>query len=230
MRSICFGLIGSVIFIISACNSSVFKKGINEGVIHYNITYIKGDKDNPIIEILPEKTTIKFKNNSSCAQFKGFLGFFETTYISNFSKKTNSCLFKALDKKIHLETKFNEPSLGLDDLPNLKLQKTNDTKIIAGYKCKRVFASYGEAQKDTFSIYYTDDILIYNPNWNNPFKEIQGVLMEFRGGMMKIQMKCIASKVEEVKIADSEFQVPAGYKNVSREEFEKILNNLMKNN
>lgn len=221
----------SLIFILLfySCNSSFFKKGIKEGVIHYDITYFESDGENPLIALLPTSMQIKFKNNSSCGQIEGWMGIFKSSYISNFDKKTNSSLLKVMDKKFNFEVKFGEPSYGFDEMPGVKIDITKETKMIAGYKCTRAKVTYGEAKKDTFSIFFTKDIIINNPNWNNPFKTIDGVLMEFQASMRNVRMKCVASKVEEVKVPDTEFQVPAGYRNVSREEMEKLIGDLMKN-
>lgn len=219
-----------VVFInFQSCNSSFFKKGIKEGMIHYDITYFESDSENPLIALLPTTMTIKFKNNSSSGQIEGWMGIFKSSYISNFDKKINSSLLKVMDKKYNFEVKFGEPSFGFDDIPGLKIEHTKDVKVIAGYKCKRAKIIVEGAKPDTFSVYFTNDILIHNPNWNTPFKSIDGVLMEFQASMRNVRMKCVATKVEESKIPDTEFQVPAGYKTVNREDMEKVIGELMKN-
>lgn len=229
MKSVLFTASLIIFFVFQSCNITFFQKGIKEGTIHYDITYFVSDNENPLIALLPTTMTIKFKNNSSCGQIEGWMGIFKSSYISNFEKKTNSSLLKVMDKKYNFEVKFGEPSFGFDDIPGLKIIPTSDVKVIAGYKCKRAKITIEGAKLDTFSIYYTKDILINNPNWNNPFKSIDGVLMEFQASMRNIRMKCVASKVEGLKVPDSEFQVPAGYKTVNREDMEKVIGELMKN-
>lgn len=230
MKSKIFVVFLLLTVVFTACESSIFTKGLKEGTIHYEISYFESDKDNPLITLLPTTMTIKFKNNSSVGAIEGWLGVFKSSYISNYETKKNHSLLKVMDKKFNYETNFNEPNFGFDEMPGLNVEITNQTKVIAGYTCKRAIATYGKEKKDTFSVYYTNDILISNPNWNNPFKTIDGVLMEFQSSMRNVMMKCVAVKVENNDIADTEFQVPAGYKTVSRQEFEKVVSDLMKNN
>ncbi|HBX49642.1 MAG: hypothetical protein A2275_11420 [Bacteroidetes bacterium RIFOXYA12_FULL_35_11] len=230
MKRFVFVFITLGLLVFFGCDSSIFKKGIDEGQITYNITYFQSDDENPLVSLLPTTMVIKFKDNSSIGIIEGWMGLFKSSYISNFKKKTNTSTFKVMDKKLAFETKFDEENFGFDPFPSLKIEHTTDEKMISGYKCKRAIATVGEEKKDTFSIYYTDDIKINNPNWNTPFKEIAGVLMEFQAGMRGVQMKCVACKVEDLEIKDEEFEIPANYKKVSKEEFEKVINDLMKNN
>lgn len=207
-----------------------FHKGLKEGEINYTIKYYENGKDDLFISLLPSSMKIKFKNKSSFGEMKAFWGIFKSNYISNYKTKTNSCLFNAMGQKLNLETKFEEPSLGFDELPGISIMKTKDKKLIAGYNCKKAIATYGSTKKDSIIIYYTEDILIYKPNWNNPFKEIDGVLMEFEAMMMGIRMKCTATKVDKVKVPDSDFEVPAGYTKVTKAEMENFINKLKVNN
>ena len=45
--------------------------------------------------------------------------------------------------------------------------------------------------------------------------------------MFDITTKLTAIRVEKIEIADEEFEVPAGYEKVSKEEMEEVINNLM---
>ena len=208
MKRFVFVFITLGLLVFFGCDSSIFKKGIDEGQITYNITYFQSDDENPLVSLLPTTMVIKFKDNSSIGIIEGWMGLFKSSYISNFKKKTNTSTFKVMDKKLAFETKFDEENFGFDPFPSLKIEHTTDEKMISGYKCKRAIATVGEEKKDTFSIYYTDDIKINNPNWNTPFKEIAGVLMEFQAGMRGVQMKCVACKVEDLEIKDEEFEIP----------------------
>ena len=136
MKRFVFVFITLGLLVFFGCDSSIFKKGIDEGQITYNITYFQSDDENPLVSLLPTTMVIKFKDNSSIGIIEGWMGLFKSSYISNFKKKTNTSTFKVMDKKLAFETKFDEENFGFDPFPSLKIEHTTDEKMISGYKCK----------------------------------------------------------------------------------------------
>src|ERR1035437_711395 len=192
------------------------RKGVNEGVIKYDIEFNAQErKTNSVIDLLPTEMEQVFKNGSSKSKIEGFMGTFLTALISNTHTKTNSYVFKVLTDKNYCQTKFGEKTLGFDPMPGMHLKKTFESKEIAGYKAKKVIVSFDDPQIQSFDVYYTTEIEIENPNWSNPYTEINGVLLEFRIKMKGITMKIKAKEVVKKEIADSEFDIPTGFNKVT---------------
>jgi hypothetical protein len=204
------------------------KSGVNEGVIKYDITYnAEEKKTNSVIDLLPTEMEQSFKDGSSKCKIEGFMGMFLTALISNSKTKTNSYLFKLLADKNYCQTKIGQPTLGFDPMPGMHLKKTLQKKEIAGIKAKKIVVSFDDPKIPSFDIYYTDEIEIDNPNWSNPYTEIPSVLLEFRVKMKGITMIIKAKEVLNKEIANTEFDIPDGFKKVTPKNLDAIIIKIM---
>ena len=97
-------------------------------------------------------------------------------------------------------------------------------KEIAGYVCKKAKVTWDDL---SFDVFYTDEIKITDPNWNNPFNEIDGVLLQYQFDMFGIKTKITAETVEKIDVEDETFDIPADYKTVTKAEMEDVINQLM---
>lgn len=218
----------SIILIFYSCKNSFFSGKVDEGTIEYDIVYLDDSKSNPLISLLPTEMTLKFKNNNYITKIEGWMGIFSMAGIYNVTKKTNSAILKIMNEKYHYETTLDGPSFGFDSLPSFKIEQTNETKVIANYTCKKALIKFEDNSVwKNFEIYYTDDIGLENPNKNNPFSEIKGVILDYRMAFQKIKMSLVAKKVEGIEIPDEEFDIPAGYSKVPKEKMEEVISNLM---
>jgi len=212
------------IFICASCDVKKETGYIDEGEINYKLVYLESDKDKPIISILPSTMTVKFNKHFSIQKVDGWLGFFSLTGISDYKKGKDYALLKILEKKYIYEKNSGEGSFGYKELPGMNIKYVNETKIIAGYKCKKALITLPDSTLDTMIVYYTDQINIKNPNWNNPFKQINGVLLEFQMEQFNIKTKITANYVKSIEVPDKEFEIPSGYKRVTKREMDKVIN------
>ena len=101
--------------------------------------------------------------------------------------------------------------------------KTNDTKEIVGYTCKRAIVKFEGNIKEEFSIYYTDEISIANSNWCTPFRDITGVLLEYEVRKYNYEMRLKAVEIVKEEIDNSYFDIPDDYESIGKEEMDKIF-------
>jgi hypothetical protein len=220
-RSILFGIIGIVIW-TAGCKQTD-EKFISEGEIVYSATVI--DQSNPMATMAPNKMTVRFKANKSCAEMSAGMGLFSTSFISDPEKKSVTQLVKILNKKF-LST-LDENAINKDNqhFP-IDLIPTNETKIIAGYKCLKAHVIPKDKANVPFDIYYTKELNIKNPNFTNPFYMIDGVLMEYQLKKFGLEMKFVAQSVANDVVDDKCFQVPHDYKKVTEKEMKAIFDDL----
>lgn len=197
---------------------------MDEGVLTYDITYLEDEKQNPIITLLPTSMTYKFKENSYLQKVEGWMGIFSMAGISNVENGTHSALLKIMNEKYVYDGKS---AFGYNEYLGMEIEFVNETKMIAGFKCKKANINFKDGEFENFSIYYTDEFKVTDPNFFNPFKTIPGVCMEYRYEMFGITTSLIATKFENIEVEDEDFIVPAGYNRVSKEEMEEVINNLM---
>jgi hypothetical protein len=111
-------------------------------------------------------------------------------------------------------------------MDDMKIKETSETKKIAGFNCKKsivLLPSTGES----FSIYYTDEIALRRPNATNPYKSVDGVLMEFELNLLHLKMRFVAEDFHGQNIDNQLNRIPVNMRNVSRDQMTHILNKLM---
>lgn len=208
------------IIFANSCNSNNSGKQLKEGEIEYDIKYLDDVRQNPLIALLPKKMKTVFKDNSTYSLIEGFM--FKFIYITNHEKGQNITLFQILDKKYSYLADTSEVAFGYKANNKAKIIFTSKEKTISGYKCHNALAIFPNSL-DTLEIYYTNELGIENPNCNNPYKQIKGVLMEFSVKMMGINMKFIENSIKHVKVDAELFTLPKGYNLVSKAEMERII-------
>ena len=220
-RSILFVIIGIIIW-AAGCKQTD-EKFISEGQIEYDASVL--DKNNSMATMAPNKMLVRFKGNKSCAEMSAGMGLFSTSFISDPEQKSFTQMVKILNKKFLL-TQDEESIRKENERYALKLIPTNETKLIAGYTCKKMRVIPADANIQPFDVYYTNDIDIQQPNFTNPFHEIDGVLMEYQLKKFGLEMRFVAKKVRKEVVDEKCFQIPADYKKVSEKEMRMIFDDL----
>ena len=195
-----------------------------EGVIHYELKYLDDENANPIITFLPNTMTYEFKNGKTIQKVEGWGGVFKMVGISNSQNDSVVALMKILGDKFLYRCKLGDDSFGYDPLDGLTIKYVDGTKMIAGYKCKKAIATH---QGKEYELYYTEDIKIKDANWNTPYKNVKGVLMEYQISMFNIKTKITATEVEKIKVDDSEFDIPTDYTCVDKKKIEDTVYKFM---
>lgn len=208
-----------------SCNLANFSGKLDEGTVEYDIEYLQDEKDNPLISLLPTTMTFKFKDSKSIQKIEGWMGIFQMAGIADRDNNSRQAILKIMNEKYVYQTTMDGPNFGFDEMPDFKLKPSDSTKTIAGYLCKRYDVLVNDTVK--FSLFYTDEIELKNPNCNNPFKMVDGVLLEFQMAFQKIPMHLVAKKITKEEINDDEFNVPEGFVKVPKEKMQETISNLM---
>jgi len=205
-------LILITLYLFISCSNSSDKNNTEiEGTITYNVSYVANENENPIISLLPTTVEYKFKNNNISVLSEGYLGFFSTRFISRANEKKSSILFKILNNKMNYQFSNDEVPFIYNHKPATKIEYFDSDRIIAGYKCK-IARVYIAELTEPIDVYFTQDIQIDNPNRNTPFRDIDGVLLEFETTINKIQAKFSVQNISLTPVDIEEFTIPADYK------------------
>lgn len=209
-----------LLFLLAGCNHSLFHSRIAEGTIEYKIVVL--DSANAMAKFAPDKMTVKFKKNKSYAELVAGMGLFETSFINDEPDKKITQMVRMLNKKWAYIADTAAVNKELTHDVQFDITKTGETKIIAGYKCKKAIAKARDGKTPDIELYYTDDIKLENPNWATPFRSIDGVLMQYRISKYGFYMEFTAEKVEPEKIDDNVFKLPADYKMISKQQIDEL--------
>ena len=211
------------LILTSSCrhNSDTF---FSEGVIEYSATAV--DQGNSMASLAPTKMSVEFKNNKCCAEFSAGMGLFKMSLISDPKLLTVTRLVKLMNKDFYHIYDSTEVKKEMSKLPQITISETNETKMIAGYKCKKAMVSFVDKKHPDFAIYYTDGIDIVKPNWNNPFHQIDGVLMEYQLESYGLELKFTATSVTKKDIDDNDFEIPKEYVSKSATEMDAFFKSM----
>jgi len=110
-----------------------------------------------------------------------------------------------------------------------KIEYTNETKMIAGYECKKamVTLTIKDKKEETMEIWYSEKF--ENPNNEGKgkgqgfMKGLKGMPFEYSGGQGGMKMKMIAKEVSVDPVSDSKFNLSVdGYKLMTMDELKAM--------
>lgn len=103
----------------------------------------------------------------------------------------------------------------------LIFSNTNETKIIAGYKCVRAVAKTQDGSE--YSVYYTGELSAENIDYNPKFKNLAGLALEYEISKGDLKIKYTVSKLNLNPVPESKFDIPkTGYREMTFEESKKL--------
>ncbi len=199
-------------------------KFISEGRIEYDVAVLNSN-GSIMADMIPQKMTVRFKNDKSSSTMSAGMGLFYTSFISNPENGTNTVCMKLLNKKmVAVQNSFDiereNGEFAYDFIP------TKETKTIAGYKCFKVHVKPKTSDQKGFDIYYTKELDFKKPNFANPFYKIDGVLMEYQFEKFGYELRFHATAVVNEEISDDNFTYTADHKKISNKEMNEIFKSL----
>jgi hypothetical protein len=210
------------IIFLTGCVIRKDHKAIKHGRIEYLISYKTDSLHQKVTELLPHRMKLVFNPDSAINIMEGFMGLYKLNSITYFRSKRCSTLLKVPNYAFLYAGKRGEPMCCFDFMDNMIIDYVDEEKVILGFKCKKANISFPDSDYK-FSIYYTHDINIKNPNVTNPYKKIDGVLMEFELNMFFLNMRFSADKF--IPLADNEtnFHIPKKYIKLTRDQMCQVL-------
>ncbi len=174
--------------------------------------------------LAPGKMTVKFKKELFASEMS-VMGVFTTTFISNPIKKNLTVLVKMFDVKQACID--DEKAIKAEcDAYKLEFEETKETKVIAGYKCKKVIVTMSDDPTIKYDVYYTEELNVTNPNFSNPYNKINGMLMQFRLKKFGLEMEFTAQGVTKEDVPDETFELPAYYKVITKAEMDEVFKSI----
>lgn len=206
---------------------TAFKAGekITEGVVEFDIAFLDLTPEMKQAEaMLPKKLTMYFKGESIRGEMPTAMG--NTITIANEKKKEFYVLMDMMGQKTAIkQTEEDIKKQQLEqEVKDIKVTTTTETKVIAGYTCKKAIVTFKmKGEEEKIECYYTEELpMLGNKNSSPGFDQIKGFMMEYSLNMSGIKMKMTATKVRAEKVDDSQFVVPSGYTVKTIEDLKKM--------
>ena len=194
-----------------------------EGQIEYKVSYPKMDKNNFMLDFMPRKMVMKFKDDVYSTNLSAGMGMFKSSFICDQNNNQFIQQVKLINKKYALLLDEKGIKESISKNPTFSIEHTTEIKNILGYNCKKAIITVNNEKQDAFIVYYTDKIGLKTPNWCNEFSEIDGVMLEYQYEKYDVCMRFTASKIEFKEIDDSEFEISKDYKLISEPEMDKEM-------
>jgi len=179
-----------------------------------------------MLDFMPKKMVLKFKDNKYTTSLSAGMGMFKTNFIIDSDEHRISQLVKLIDKKYILTLEGDAITKSIEKLPRYHIEHTGETKKILNYVCEKAIITVDNKANDAFTVFYTDKINIENSNSTNQFAGIDGVMLEYQYEKYGICMRFKAQDIKFTAIDDSEFDIDENYTEISEVEMDKEMQDI----
>jgi GLPGLI family protein len=216
-------------FLISSTSYVVAQKKITQGKAIFDITYPGADLDAQSLSMMPSESTIYFKGEWSRSESKTPLG--TTVAITNSKLGETTTLLDIMGNKFAI--KVSKADMDSEKKKNgiekTETNITSETKIIAGYTCKKADVHYKmkDQTENTMVVWYTREIAAPNSmrSGGADFGDIDGFMMEFFSKQHDLNTKMTCRLVTESTVEDDKFTIPPEYKMTTMEDLKNYFGN-----
>jgi hypothetical protein len=197
-------------------------KNINEGEIHYTITY-SGAVGSLSKELKPKNLIVSFKDNKILFDIIAPIGNVGISNLSNPKIEAYDTYVTMLGWKYSYSCQPDEIPPGFSAMEGMEIKKTSKTTVICGFNCKNAEVTFASDRNKVYNIWYTNEIRVKNPNSVTPFKEIDGVLLSFFYFLGRTELHFEAENVYKKDIPDKAFERKEKFLPVSKEYMNSLI-------
>jgi hypothetical protein len=149
---------------------------IRAGEIIYEVDYPSIDKEKNTLTymLLPKKQRFIFNQNQLAMVIN------KAMFEMQITMSTDQSYFHSyynLDqpKYMYLENTLTKELV--NSFPKYEIEYTDEEDTLLGFTIKKAWASHPEIGRK--EVWYTNDIELKHPNWYNPYRDLDGVLMQY---------------------------------------------------
>lgn len=168
-----------------------------------------------------------FDGATTTVYIKGYLSrqdmvsaLYSSSIIHN-AKNNSAVLLREVSRQKIL-IRLNEQNLKEKNqyLEGMTFEYSDETKEIAGYRCKKATAKLADGA--SFTVYYTDEIIPENKEYDQYFTKLNGLPLEYELVKGAMKVKYVVSSIHLGPIPASKFEIPSsGYREMKYEERNK---------
>lgn len=189
----------------NSCNSNLLEQRVAEGIIEYALSFPDYDPNGLMAGMLPERSTLTFKEDKQVAELSAGMGVFRTFMVADNTEQAMDYHLSLMSKKIVAHMAPSDLELFNPAANKPTIIHTNAVDTIAGYPCRKAVAVFDALEQVECELWYTDKIHIANPNWFGPFAEISGVLLRYDVVQYGMRMRLTALSVTPAEVDPAKF-------------------------
>ncbi len=223
----------AVVFWVGIIEQAVSQRPF-KGKIIYNISYPGSNVDLAELQQLPVKAVILTKNNLLRTELSGENSALFQIKVADGNTNEVSTMLEIMQEKYVIKKQNQEIQNALRNMPQPELEFTNETKEILGYSCRKVIARATDMSGIEYEseIYYTNDIPGAAFNFDLPYNEIPGLMLEYEIRVGQLNIRYEAQSINKrLFVGGRNFYVTRDYQPITYEELtQKLQGNLYFNN
>jgi hypothetical protein len=209
------------LLLLASCRGENVYKNMKEGEIYYNIKYVSNPSSLPT-DFLPRELVIAFRHDLISTSLKTPIGNSGVTTVVNPKENIYDTYLNILSFKYYFEGNYRDIQPGFDSMEGITIHDTGRRSVICGFNCKQARVNLPD-KKTTRYIWYTTEIKAENPNRMTPYREVEGVLMDFFYIIGDAELQFTADEVLVKQIPDKEFEKKKNYRKVSSKYLDTLI-------
>ena len=210
-----------MIFVFSSCRGDRPYKNMKEGEIYYNIKYVS-NPSSLSSDLLPKELIISFKNDLISTSLRTPIGNSGMTTVINPKQNIYDTYLNILSFKYYFEGSRDDLQPGFEAMKGIIIHNTGHRSEICGFNCLQARVDFPD-KKITRYIWYTNEIQAENPNGMTPYRDIDGVLMDFFYIIGEAELQFSADEVLVKQIPEKEFERKKNYRKVSAKFLDALI-------
>lgn len=217
MKIVRFFLTGCLLFMGTLL---LAQRKVSELSLVYNVEVTTDSKEPKLADAFDGATaTLYIKGHMSRSEMVSALASFTTIHDSRAGSSV--VLQEVSGQKLLIRMDQEDWKDKNKRYEGISFTDTRETKVIAGYKCKKAIATMKDGT--TFVVFYTDEIIPDNQEYNYQFKNLKGLPLEYERTLKGLKMKYSVSKLNIDPVPASKFDIPkSGYREMTYEESRKL--------
>lgn len=187
-----------------------------EGKLTYTIEYVKIPAEMKGMEaMLPSGMVTYIKGTKSRTEQDAGMGG-KTVIVHDNDNMETMVMMDLFGQKMAIVPSAEEQKESQAEMNKMKVELVNESKEIAGYKCKKALITSPDMDFP-MAVFYTEDI----PNGSAEFVKIPGMPLEYTTEQQGMKMKISATSISKEKVAAGLFEIPSDYERLTGEELQK---------
>lgn len=191
-----------------------------KGTITYKITYTDSKMDAAQQAMMPQ--FMKVLVNGNKARLEMTVSGISQTFIIDADAKSTTILLDMMGQKVALKpNKDNVKAEGREPIIEIK----DEVKEIAGYSCKKAEIHFGDSKskEEPIIVYYSEALGTNKFFYDNEYRNLPGIPMEFLFKLQGMSMYLTALNVEKGKVSNKDFEIPSGYSEMTPEQLRQLF-------
>lgn len=194
--------------------SSFAQEKINEGIVVYSLEWDVPPQAQAMASSLPSELNVYFKGDSSSMKIES--QFFSSKSILNTAKEYERLLLDIpmAGKKYSVIFTPADQEKMLDQMPQMELKASAETKTILGYQAKKYEVNESKTGKN-FTAWFTKEVSITANPMSRFYEASFGFPLEFLSFQNGIPVKATVKEIKKVSVPAGSFGADKDYEEIS---------------